>query len=405
MQQERQLFLNHIAPTSLESMAFPIRRAEGTILFDEHNNKFIDLIGGISVANVGHGHPAIVKAVQDQAAAYMHVMVYGEAVLSPMVQYGAQLASLLPKSLDCVYFVNSGAEAVDGAMKLAKRYTNRSEIISCYNSYHGSTQGAMSLMSDHTFTNAFRPLLPQIRHIYHNNFEELEKISSATAAIVVEVVQAEGGVLAADPTWLTALRQKCTETGTLLIFDEIQTGFGRTGKLWAFEHYNVVPDILLLGKALGGGMPMGAFIASKEMMKTLAHDPILGHMTTFGGHPVCCAAGKAALDIILSEKIIDNVETKGQLFESLLQHPKIKRINRKGLMMSVSLGSFENVKKFIELATLNPSHKPQEEEIAGIFTDWFLFNAHSFRIVPPLNINDEHIQKACDIIKYHLDRI
>lgn len=405
MQQERQLFLNHIAPTTLESMAFPIRRAEGAILFDNYDNKFIDLIGGISVANVGHGHPKIIKAVQDQAAAYMHVMVYGEAILSPMVNYGVKITSLLPESLDCVYFVNSGAEAVDGAMKLAKRYTGRAEIISCKNSYHGSTQGAMSLMSDHSFTNAFRPLLPQIRHITHNNFDDLQHITTATAAIVVEVVQAEGGVLAADKAWLTALRAQCTATGTLLIFDEIQTGFGRTGKLWAFEHYGVVPDVLLLGKALGGGMPMGAFIASKEMMRSLAHDPILGHMTTFGGHPVCCAAGNAALEVLLEEQLIDQVEAKGALFESNLVHDKIVKINRIGLMMSVDLGSFDHVKRFIQLATLDPNKADQTEAIAGVFTDWFLFNAHSFRIVPPLNISNELIVKACDIIKYHLDRL
>lgn len=405
MQQERQLFLNHIAPTTLESMAFPVRRAEGAILFDNYNNKFIDLIGGISVANVGHGHPKIIKAVQDQAAAYMHVMVYGEAILSPMVNYGVKLTSLLPETLDCVYFVNSGAEAVDGAMKLAKRFTGRTEIISCNNSYHGSTQGAMSLMSDHSFTNAFRPLLPHIRHIEHNNFEDLQRITTTTAAIVVEVVQAEGGVLAADKEWLIALRNQCTATGTLLIFDEIQTGFGRTGKLWAFEHYGVIPDVLLLGKALGGGMPMGAFIASKEMMRSLAHDPILGHMTTFGGHPVSCAAGNAALEVLLEEKIIDLVEAKGALFETNLIHDKILKVNRIGLMMSVDLGTFDNVKQFIQLATLDPNQPDQTEEIVGVFSDWFLFNAHSFRIVPPLNISDELIVKACDIIKYHLDRL
>ncbi len=327
---ERQLFLKHLAPTTLEPMAFSIAQAEGSILIDGSNNKYIDLIGGISVANLGHSHPKVVEAIQEQAAKYLHVMVYGEAILTPQVAYAHLLSQHLPEHLNNVYFTNSGAEAVEGAMKLAKRYTGRHQIVSCKNSYHGSTQGAMSIFGDSNWSNAYRPLLPGIIQINHNNFNDLDKITNQTACIILEVIQAEGGVLIPEKAWLQALKHKCKETGTLLIFDEIQTGFGRTGTLWAFQQFDIEPDVLLLGKALGGGMPMGAFIASQQMMQSLAHNPILGHMTTFGGHPVCCAAGMAAMNVLLSENIISQVNAKGQLFHQLLTHPKIKAIRHIG---------------------------------------------------------------------------
>lgn len=391
---QRQLFQQHVAPTSPEPMALPITKAEGVYLYDDTGKAYIDLIGGISVCNVGHRHPKVVQAIKDQADQYLHVMVYGEVIQSPQVRYASLLASHLPQSLDCVYFTNSGAEAVEGAMKLAKRHTGRSEIIACVHSYHGSTQGALSLLGDEYFRNAYRPLLPQIRHIRHNHMEDLELITEQTACILLETVQAEGGVLAPSPEWMLALRKRCDETGTLLILDEIQVGFGRTGSLWGFEQYNIIPDVLLLGKALGGGMPLGAFISSNQIMQDLSHKPILGHITTFGGHPVSCAAGKAALEALLDEKMIDTVFEKEQLFRAQLVHPHIRGINSKGLMMAVRFKDFEMVQKVI---------KGCLEQ--GLFTDWFLFASDCIRIVPPLTISREEIQEACSRLQRVLDAI
>ncbi len=351
MMTERQLFQQHLAPTSPEPMAFPVSRALGTTLYDDAGDAYIDLISGISVCNVGHCHPRVVKAIQAQAGQYLHVMVYGEALQSPQVQYASLLAQHLPATLDCVYFTNSGAEAVEGAMKLAKRLSNRTEIIACHNSYHGSTQGALSLLGDEYFRNAFRPLLPDIRHVIHNNFESLSFITERTACIILETVQAEGGVLAPSPAWMQALRQRCDETGALLVLDEIQVGFGRTGTLWGFEQFAIVPDILLLGKALGGGMPLGAFIASHEKMQALASKPVLGHITTFGGHPVSCAAGKAALEVLLEEDLCGQVFAKERLFLSLLQHKAIKAVRSRGLMIAVELESYEQVIRVIGQCT------------------------------------------------------
>lgn len=401
---QRQLFLQHVAQTSMEPMALPITKAKESILYDDFGHQYIDLIGGISVSSIGHSHPKVVKAIQDQAAAFLHVMVYGEAIITPQVEYAQLLASVLPAHLNAVYFVNSGSEAVEGAMKLAKRVTGRTEIIACHNSYHGSTQGAMSIMGSEYWRNSFRPLLPNIRHIEHNNFESLQYITDQTACIILEVIQAEGGVLVPQKEWLQALRKKCTDVGALLIFDEIQTGFGRTGSLWAFEQFGIEPDVLLLGKALGGGMPLGAFIASKDMMDQLTTNPILGHMTTFGGHPVCCAAGKAALEVILEEGLIAKVKAKGELFKAHLKHPKIKNIRGLGLMMAVELEDFEAIKQLIKTTCLD-LNKPSEHTNIGIFTDWFLFCTNSFRIVPPLNISDENIVTACKIIKDALDKM
>jgi acetylornithine/succinyldiaminopimelate/putrescine aminotransferase len=394
---ERQLFQNHLAPTSLEPLGLVIKKANGAKLYDENGKAYIDLIGGISVCNVGHCHPKVVKAIQQQAEKYLHVMVYGEVIQSPQVQYAGLLAQNLPENLTCVYFTSSGAEAVEGAMKLAKRLTGRTEIIACHNSYHGSTQGALSLLGDEYWRRSFRPLLPDIRHIRHNDNDSLSLITERTACIILEPIQAEGGVLVPEVEWMRALRKRCDETGALLILDEIQTGFGRTGKLWAFSHFDILPDVLLLAKALGGGMPLGAFIASGEKMEALADHPILGHITTFGGHPVSCAAGKAALEIILEEKLVDEVAGKGALFLDLLKHPAIKAVRGKGLMIAVEFADFESVQKVIR-------HGLQAQP-AGIFSDWFLFAPNCLRIVPPLVISEEEIRQACAILLDACDRL
>lgn len=368
-------------------MALPITKASGAYLFDDKGKAYIDLIGGISVCNVGHCHPGVVSAIQKQAEQYLHVMVYGEVIQSPMVAYATLLAEHLPDELSCTYFTNSGAEAVEGAMKLAKRATGRAGIIACNNSYHGSTQGAWSLIGDEHFRSNYRPLLPQIHHVNFNSEAALDAITERTACFILETVQSEAGVVVPDASWLKAVREKCTRTGTLMVLDEIQVGFGRTGTLWGFEQFDIVPDVLLLGKALGGGMPMGAFIASQALMQTLSMNPILGHMTTFGGHPLCCAAGKAALEAILDEKMLETVPQKAALFLQELQHPRINKITHQGLMMAVHLESFEVVQQVI---------RSLSEQ--GVFTDWFLFAAHCIRIVPPLNIPDEAIVAACAAI-------
>jgi acetylornithine/N-succinyldiaminopimelate aminotransferase len=383
----RQLFLQHLAQTSTAPLALEIVKAEGCDLWDVNGKKYIDLIGGISVANVGHRHPKVIAAIQKQLEAYMHIMVYGELVQSPQVQYAKLLTDHLPQSLNSVYFTNSGAEAVEGAMKLAKRFTNRTEIVAFNNSYHGSTQGALSIIGDEYWRTAYRPLLPGIRHLNFNSFEDLKFITEETACVIVETVQAEAGVIVPQNGWLNALRERCTETGTLLILDEIQTGFGRTGKLWGFEHFNIVPDVLLLGKALGGGMPLGAFIADKKIMDCLTENPVLGHITTFGGHPVCCAAGMAAMTVLLEENYIAEIPEKEKLFRSLLDHPSIKNINSFGLWMAVEFDNNERCKKLID-------HCIEK----GVFSDWFLFAPDCLRISPALAISTEKIQIATTAI-------
>lgn len=387
---QRSLFLQHVAQTSLAPLALEIVKAEGCKLFDADGKEYIDLIGGISVANTGHRHPKVLEAIQKQLGAYLHIMVYGEFVETPQVQYSKFLTDHLPDSLNSVYFTNSGAEAVEGAMKLAKRATNRTKIIAAKNSYHGSTQGALSIIGDEYWRNAYRPLLPEVLHIDYNSGDWFDEINEQTACVILETVQAEAGVIAPQKEWLQAVRQKCTETGTLLILDEIQAGFGRTGKLWGFENFDVVPDVLLLGKALGGGMPLGAFIASKELMIQLAHNPVLGHITTFGGHPVCCAAGLAAMKVLLQENIIDSVKQKEKLFLSLLKHPSIKTIRSFGLWMAVEFDSFETNKKVIDAVIANNE--------TGVLTDWFLFASSCLRISPPLTISEREIEEACNII-------
>jgi acetylornithine/N-succinyldiaminopimelate aminotransferase len=384
---QRELFLRHVAQTSGSPLALEIAKAEGMNLYDVSGKIYLDLIGGISVANVGHRHPEVVKAIREQTDAYLHVMVYGEFIESPQVQFAKYLAEHLPRDLDTVYFTNSGAEAVEGAMKLAKRATGRTQIIAFENSYHGSTQGALSVMGSEYWRNAFRPLLPDVLHLEYNAEESLQYISGQTACVIAETIQAEAGILAPSKEWMYALRKKCSETGTLLILDEIQSGFGRTGRLWGFENFDIVPDIVLLGKALGGGMPLGAFISNKQLMSTLSTDPVLGHITTFGGHPVCCAAGLAAMKALVNEKMMDTVKSKESLFRSLLVHPKIRAVRSFGLWMAVEFDSFETNKKIIDGCIAN-----------GLLTDWFLFAGNCLRISPPLIITEEEIKKASRII-------
>jgi acetylornithine/N-succinyldiaminopimelate aminotransferase len=389
---QRQLFLQHNAQTTLEPLLLEFVKASGMYLYDVEGKKYMDLIAGIGVSNVGHCHPSVVEAVKNQAEQYMHIMVYGEFVQSPQVDFAKALADILPPSLNCTYFVNSGTEAVEGAMKLAKRYTRRTEFIACNYSYHGSTQGALSLMGNEEFKQAYRPLLPHIQFIQFNHLPDLDKISTKTAAVFIETVQGEAGIRVADPAYYKALRARCTETGTLLILDEIQCGFGRTGKMFGFEHYDIIPDVLLLAKGIGGGMPIGAFISSTEIMSSLATNPILGHITTFGGHPVSCAAGLATLKTIVNENIINEVTAKGDLFKELLVHPKIHSVRGKGLMLAVEFDSFETNKKIIDGCIAD-----------GLITDWFLHCSNSMRIAPPLIITVAEIEEACVIIKRNID--
>ena len=384
---ERELFLKHIAQTSPSPLAFEISRAEGCLLYDVKGKEYIDLIGGISVANIGHRHPKVIQAIKAQLDAYMHVMVYGEFVESPQLQYAKLLTDHLPSSLNSVFFTNSGAEAIEGSMKLAKRVTNRTQIIAFKNSYHGSTQGALSIIGDEYWRNAYRPLLPDVLHLEYNSFESLKEISESTACVFAETIQAEAGIIIPTKEWTQALRKKCIETGTLLILDEIQTGFGRTGKLWGFENFEIIPDILVLGKALGGGMPLGAFIADKKLMDAFTENPVLGHITTFGGHPVCCAAGMAAMKVLMEDKLFQGVKTKEHLFRSLLIHKKIKTTRSFGLWMAVEFDSFETNKRIIDACISS-----------GVMTDWFLFKSNCLRISPPLNISEQDIISACEKI-------
>lgn len=384
---QRELFLRHVAQTSPAPLALDIVKAEGIYLYDAAGKKYTDLIGGISVANTGHRHPQVIRAIQQQLDAYLHVMVYGEFIESPQVQFAQLLAANLPEPLSSVYFTNSGAEAVEGAMKLAKRVTGRTRILAFNHSYHGSTQGALSILGSEYWRNAYRPLLPDVLHLEYNTSPALDEINEHTACVIAETVQAEAGIIVPDKNWMQALRKKCTETGTLLILDEIQAGFGRTGKLWGFEHFDIVPDIVLLGKALGGGMPLGAFVASKERMDQFTENPVLGHITTFGGHPVSCAAGKAALEVLLKEDLAGTVAAKEKLFRELLVHPNIKAVRSFGLWMAVAFDSFETNKRIIDACIEK-----------GVLTDWFLFAPECLRISPPLTITEEEIRLACTVI-------
>ena len=383
----RQLFLAHNAQTTDFPLLLEFERAEGVNLYDKDGRAYIDLISGISVSNIGHGNPYVINTIKQQVDKYMHLMVYGEYVQSPQVRFAEKLVSLLPNNLESVYFVNSGSEAVEGALKLAKRFTGRQQIIACHNSYHGSTHGALSVMGNEEYKQAYRPLLPGVNFISFNHIDDLQLITHQTACVIVETIQGEAGVRVPDANYMHALRERCTSTGTLLILDEIQTGMGRTGKLFAFEHFDIVPDILLLAKALGGGMPVGAFISSNAIMDSLKENPMLGHITTFGGHPVCCAAGLAALEVLLNDELITGVAEKEALMRQLLTHPAIKEIRGKGLMLAIELDSFDLNKKVIDRCIAH-----------GVIADWFLHYSNAMRIAPPLIITPDQIKQVCSTI-------
>ncbi len=394
----RKQFLTHVAQTSPSPMMVEVERAEGSFFYTPEGKRYYDLVAGVSVSNVGHANPAVVRAVQEQAARYMHVMVYGEMVETPQVEYATRIAAMLPEGLESVYFVNSGAEAVEGALKLAKRYTHRTQLISMRRAYHGSTHGAMSMMGTpegEEWKRAFRPLLPDTDSIEFNDFKMLDRITTRTACVLVEPVQGEAGVRLPAEGYLEALRRRCDEVGALLVFDEIQTGMGRTGAMFAMLKYGVVPDIVCLAKAFGGGMPLGAFVAGHHIMDTLQENPALGHITTFGGHPVCCAAGLAALDYLVDNRIVEDVEKKGALYERLLSgHAAVREIRRSGLLLAVELGESAKLYRLMELF---------KEE--GILSDWFLYCDTAFRISPPLTISEEEIRGSVEIIRHCLDRV
>ncbi len=394
----RKAFLEHVGQTSPSPMMIEVARAEGVFFYTPEGKPYYDLVSGVSVSNVGHGNADVVRAVQEQAGRYMHIMVYGEMVERPQVEYATAIAALLPDPLDSVYFVNSGAEAVEGALKLAKRCTGRTEIISMRRAYHGSTHGAMALMGTpegEEWKNAFRPLMPDVRSIEFNSFDELQTITSRTACVIAEPVQGEAGVRPPVGGYLQALRRRCDEVGAMLVFDEIQTGMGRTGEMFAMLKYGVTPDIVCLAKAFGGGMPLGGFAASREVMNLLTVDPTLGHITTFGGHPVCCAAGLAALNYLQEHDVVAAVEKKGALYETLLaDHPQVKEIRRSGLLLAVELGSSEKMFAVMEMFARE-----------GIMSDWFLYCDTAFRISPPLVISEEEIRDSVRIIRKCLDEL
>ncbi len=387
----RQQFLEHVGQTSPEPLLLEVGRAEGVYFFTPEGKRYYDLVSGVSVNNVGHANPEVIKAVQQQAADYMHIMVYGEMVEKPQVQYARRIAELLPAPLESVYFVNSGSEAVEGALKLAKRYTGRHKMMSMHCAYHGSNHGSLSMMASpegDTWKAPFQPLLPNVEYLWFNNFEDIGRIDEETACVLVEPVQGEGGVRLPADGYLQALRKRCDETGAMLIFDEIQTGMGRTGKLFAMQKYEVTPDIVCLAKAFGGGMPLGAFVASKTVMDSLQSNPALGHITTFGGHPVCCAAGLSALNYITENHLVDSVEKKGKRYEETLRNsPNVIEIRRSGLLMAVELGTSEKLFKIMALF-----------KERGIMSDWFLFCDTAFRISPPLTISNDEIDDSCRII-------
>lgn len=406
----QQLFFDHLAQTSDFPLALDIERAEGIYLYGQNGERFVDMISGIAVSNVGHRHPKVLEAIQNQLDKYLHLMVYGEYIETPQVRLAEVLTKTLTGfqsllrfgALNNVYFTNSGTEAVEGAMKLAKRFTGRKEFVACFDAYHGSTQGALSLSGAEFFKRNFRPLLPSIKHIHHGEIEDLEKITCRTAAVIIEVIAGEAGVRVPEINYHQALRKRCDEVGALLIYDEIQTGFGRTGTFWAFEQYHVMPDVLLCAKGMGGGMPIGAFIAPKEIMSVFKNNPILGHITTFGGHPVSCAASLATLEVVQlflsSQRDLNqqqgglSIIEKGNLIKDLLQHSKIKEVRGRGLMLAAEFENFEVLKPIIDKAITK-----------GVITDWFLFCDNSMRIAPPLVITETQIREACNVILEAID--
>lgn len=390
----RQLFLLNTAQTSNTPRLLEIEKAEGMYLYGPNGESYMDLVSGFAVSNIGHRHPKVLEAIRNQIDQYLHVTVYGEFVQAPQVKLATTLLNHLPSTFESVYFTNSGAESTEGAMKIAKKYTGRSQIIAARSAYHGSTQGALSLMDRGGFKEAYAPLLPDIDFLNFNEITDLSLITERTAAVIVETIQGEAGVRVPDKTYLKTLRQRCNEVGALLIFDEIQTGLGRTGKMFAFEHFEVLPDILLLAKGLGGGMPIGAFVASRAIMGVIKENPMLGHITTFGGHPVSCAAALASLTVISESTYMQEVQSKAALFRSLLVHPKIKEIRGLGFLMSLQLSSFEEVEKTSHYCAQN-----------GVLIDWFLHCETALRIAPPLIISEEEIRKGCQVILQGLDQL
>ncbi len=388
------MFQQYLAAPAPTPLGLEIVRAEGVYLIDIDGKKYIDLIAGISVSAVGHSHTRVVQAVKDQAEKYMHLMVYGELIQYPQVKLAQMLTAQMPGDGWSVYFVSTGAEAAEGALKLAKRITGRSGLVTFRDSYHGSTHGALSVMGNETFKQAFRPLLPDVQIININDTQSIETITKQTACVILETIQGEAGALVPDKSFMHALRNKCDETRTLLILDEIQCGMGRTGSMFAFEQMGIIPDILLLAKGLGGGMPLGAFVAKKEMMAAFTHQPVLGHITTFGGHPVSCAAAIACLEVILENKLADRALACEKIIRKKLTHPLIKSIDGRGLLLAATFESAEVCTNAIDKCLQN-----------GVFTDWFLFAAHKMRIAPPLTITDNELETAIEIIIKSLDEI
>ncbi|MDB4754826.1 aspartate aminotransferase family protein [bacterium] len=383
-----QTFYQHQAQTTDSPYGIEVESAEGIYIYDTSGKRYMDLISGVAVSNVGHRHPKVVEATKRQLDKYMHVMVYGEYIQKPQAELAEKLTSLLPNSLDCLYPVNSGTEANEAALKLAKRVTNRTEIISFNNSYHGNTHGSLSVTGNEQKKYRFRPLLPDVKFINFNSISVLEEITTKTAAVIIEPIQGDAGLRIPSQEFMKALRNKCNETGAQLIFDEIQTGFGRTGPLFAFEHFNVIPDILTIAKGMGGGMPIGGFISSKEKMALLRNNPMLGHITTFGGHPVCCAAALANIQVIEEENLLDSVAAKGQLFRELLEkNSLVTEVRQIGLMLAIELDNFETVQKVVR----NCLEK-------GVIGFWFISCNNSFRLAPPLTISEIEIREACKII-------
>jgi acetylornithine/succinyldiaminopimelate/putrescine aminotransferase len=385
-------FLNNLAQTTDSPYLISVERAEGIYLYSPDGKRYTDLISGIGVSNIGHRHPRVVQAIKDQLDKHLHVMVFGEYIQSSPNELAKKLTTLLPKTLNCTYFVNSGTEANEGALKLAKRFTSRTEIVSCRKSYHGSTHGSLSVSGNEVKKRAFRPLLPDVVFIDFNRIEDLTAITNRTACVIIETIQGDAGVRVPTKEYMKALRKRCTDMGALLIFDEIQCGMGRTGTLFAFEQFDVVPDILTIAKAFGGGLPIGAFIADKNLMKVLTHDPMLGHITTFGGNPVCCASALATLQVIEEEKLLESVERKGKLFETLLKHKSIKEVRRFGLLFAIDFDSAETVARIVNYA---------KED--GVICYWFLSHPNSFRIAPPLTITDDQIRESCATILKAID--
>jgi len=389
----RELFLRNTAQTSNSPRLIEVEKAEGSYLYGPKGEKYLDLVSGFNVSNIGHRHPKVIEAIHNQLEKYLHVTVYGEFVQAPQVQFASQLLATLPASFGSVYLTNSGAEAVEGSMKIAKRYTGRRQIIAAKNAYHGSTQGALSLIGGTAYQQAYAPLLPEIDFITFNDIVDLDSITTKTAAVIVEAIQGEAGVRVPSAEYMQALRARCTAVGALLVFDEIQTGFGRTGKLFAFEHFGIVPDILMLAKGIGGGMPLGAFVAPKEIMDVIKDNPMLGHITTFGGHPVSCAAALASLKVIQEEHLIEGVAAKAALFRSELSHPKIKEIRGLGLMMCLQLANFDQV---YNVSKYCADH--------GVMIDWYLHCETALRVAPPLTVSKEEILEACQVIKTAIDK-